>query len=130
MDVFNLERRTQAEREEAYLIRRHSRHLAELRAGRIQRRTEPLLPIEEVLSIDAHLHAAAGPAAKLRWTDRLAHVSAMLRTPSIRNGKARFWNAAGVFAGSRSNPASTLNQRSRVGSSTSMSSMLPEKKMF
>ena len=38
-------------------------------------------------------------------------------TPSIRNGKTRFWKLAGPFAGSRSNPASTLNQRSSVGSS-------------
>ena len=46
-------------------------------------------------------------------------------TPSIRNGKTRFWKLAGTFAGSRSNPASTLNQRSSVGSSLGMSSKSP-----
>ena len=65
------------------------------------------------------------PAPKLRWIERFVNISGMPRTPSMRNGKARFWNAAGILAGSRSNPASMLNQRSRVGSSTSMSSMSP-----
>ena len=41
---------------------------------------------------------------------------------------ARFWNAAGIFAGSRSNPASMLIQRSRVGSSSAMLLRSPVKK--
>ena len=49
------------------------------------------------------------PAPKLRWIDRFVNVNGMPRTPSMRNGKARFWNAAGILAGSRSKPASMLN---------------------
>jgi hypothetical protein len=38
----------------------------------------------------------------------------------MRNGNVRFWNAAGTLAGSRSKPASVLNQRSIVGVSSLM----------
>ena len=54
-------------------------------------------------------HVRPPPAPKLRWIDRFVNVNGMPRTPSMRNGKARFWNAAGILAGSRSNPASMLN---------------------
>jgi hypothetical protein len=91
-----------AEGEEAHLVERNGGDLAEL------------LP----------------PALKLRWIDTLVNVNGIPRTPSMRNGKARFWNAAGIFAGSRSNPASMLNHSSRVGLSSAMSSRSPLKKMF
>src|SRR5207244_3788567 len=53
-----------AEREEPHLIGRHRRHLAELRAGRVQGRSEPLLAVEHILRIDAELHCAAAAEAE------------------------------------------------------------------
>src|SRR4051812_16195535 len=65
--MFDLERCPDAEGEEAHLIERDVRHLAELRTGRVQRRPDPLLAIEDVLRVDAHLHGprAAGAEAAL-----------------------------------------------------------------
>src|SRR5215213_611322 len=52
-----------AETEEAHLIQRDRRDLAEQRAGRVQLRTVPLLAVEEILRVDAHLPRAAAASA-------------------------------------------------------------------
>jgi len=76
-----------AEREESHLIQRDGRHLAELRAGRVQARTGRLLPVEDILRRTTV--ANAPPSPKRRWIERFVNVSGMPRTPSMRNKKTR-----------------------------------------
>src|SRR6185503_5885012 len=57
--VTSSERGAHAEGEKAHLVGRDVRHLAELRAGRNQRRPLPLLPVEDVLRVHPQLPRAA-----------------------------------------------------------------------
>src|SRR6476660_3940884 len=60
----HLEGRAETECEEPHLIECDVRHLAELRAGRIQVGTRPLLAVEHVLRVESELPYAAAASAE------------------------------------------------------------------
>src|SRR6188768_1063771 len=59
-----LESRAHAERKEPHLVQRDGRDLAELRAGRVQLCSEPLLAVEDVLRVEPGLPGASTAGAE------------------------------------------------------------------
>jgi hypothetical protein len=66
-----LEAQPQTERDEAHEVLRHRRDPPEVRAGRIRVRVLPVLPVEQVVDVDAHLD---GPVVADADRARQTHV--------------------------------------------------------